>query len=192
MSGKIRIYIIGGPGSGKTTLAKRLSQKLSHPFYEMDVVGWENGHGAERPLETKLADIHQIADQAAWICEGGGWDWTEELYRMADHIVWLDLPWRIAAWRIVSRHIRTSLAGINRHPGLLKLWRFLLYARGFYLSKDPAFEGNVEIVRKLHPFMHKVVRCRRPAEVEAFISHMLLEAQTTDDRINYHKKEQPL
>lgn len=152
----------------------------------MDVIGWENGHGAARPLETRLADIHRITDQAAWICEGG-WDWTEELYQVADHIVWLDLPWRIAAWRIVSRHIRASLAGTNRHSGLLKLWRFLRYARGFYLSKDPAFEGNVEIVRKLRPFMHKVVRCRRPAEVEAFIARM--EAQATNGRINYHKKE---
>jgi shikimate kinase len=190
MSGKMRIYIVGGPGSGKTTLAKWLSQQLSHPFYEMDVIGWENGHGAARPLETRLADIQQITNQAAWICEGGGWDWTEELYQVADHIVWLDLPWRIAAWRIVSRHMRASLAGTNRHSGLLKLWRFLRYARGFYLSKDPTFEGNVEIVRKLRPFMHKVVRCHRPAEVEAFVARMLLEARTTNGRMDYHKKEQ--
>jgi hypothetical protein len=85
--------------------------------------------------------------------------------------------------------MRASLAGTNRHSGLLKLWRFLRYARGFYLSKDPIFEGNVEIVRNLRPFMHKVVRCRHPAEVEAFVARMLLEARTMNDRMDYHKKE---
>ena len=45
-----RMYITGGPGSGKTTLAKRISSQLTLPCYEMDLIGWENGVGAERPL----------------------------------------------------------------------------------------------------------------------------------------------
>ena len=33
-----RIYILGGPGSGKTTLAKRLSDRLNVPCYELDLI----------------------------------------------------------------------------------------------------------------------------------------------------------
>jgi adenylate kinase family enzyme len=54
-----RIYITGGPGSGKSTLAKDISHLLDIPCYELDLIGWENGVGADRPLEVRLGDVHE-------------------------------------------------------------------------------------------------------------------------------------
>ncbi len=34
----MKIYIIGAPGAGKTTLAKSLSQKLNIKYYELDLL----------------------------------------------------------------------------------------------------------------------------------------------------------
>ena len=59
-----RIYILGGPGSSKTTLANRISYKLTIPCYELDLIGWEKGVGAERPSEVRLREVHEIALQA--------------------------------------------------------------------------------------------------------------------------------
>ncbi len=33
-----KLYITGGPGSGKTTYAKRLAQKLDIPCYDLEEV----------------------------------------------------------------------------------------------------------------------------------------------------------
>ncbi len=65
-----RFHIIGGAGSGKTTLARRIAVITGGPLYELDSVGYENGAEARRPLEDKLVDVHAIAEQPAWIAEG--------------------------------------------------------------------------------------------------------------------------
>jgi adenylate kinase family enzyme len=48
-----RIHIIGGPGSGKTTLAGYLAQAIGASCYDLDVVGYEGGSGARRPLDVR-------------------------------------------------------------------------------------------------------------------------------------------
>jgi hypothetical protein len=168
-----RIYIIGGPGSGKTTLAKRLSQQLAIPCYDMDRVGWEGGFGAQRPLDVRLHDVHEIVMQTEWIAEGWFSPWTNELCEYAEHIIWLDLPWRIARWRIFTRHMRTSLAGTNKHRGLLQLYRFIGCAKDFYESTYIEQEAHTRLAlsNDMQPYLQKVVHCRHPAEVEA-LSYM--------------------
>lgn len=53
-----KIYISGGPGSGKTTYAKKLSQELNIPCFDLDEVKWINRPNAfnlRRPKEERLA-----------------------------------------------------------------------------------------------------------------------------------------
>lgn len=168
----MRIFIIGGAGSGKTTLGRRISQHFDIPFYEMDLVGWENGVGAERPHELRLHDVHEIALQQAWVAEGWHRPWTNELLQTADQIVWLDLPWSIARQRIVVRHLRASLAGTNKHRGMLKLYRFLNDAKSFYIGKQPGQNNRLAAAEDLQPYLSKVVHCQRPADVDAFLARM--------------------
>ncbi len=172
-----RIYITGGPGSGKTTLAKNLSHQLNILAYEMDLVGWENGVGAERSLEVRLRDVHEISLQADWVTEGGHSPWIDELLQCAEQIVWLDLSWNIAGWRILTRHLRASWAGTNRHPGLLKQYRFMRYARAFYTSTQADQGTRLAEAKELQPYMHKVVQCQHPADVAAFFSRTITHAQ---------------
>ena len=171
----MRIFIIGGAGSGKTTLGRRIAQQFHIPFYEMDLVGWENGAGAERPMDVRLRNVHEIALLQDWVAEGWFPGWTDELQEEADQIVWLDLPWSIARWRIITRHMRASLAGTNKHRGLLKLYRFLRAARKFYTSQPPGHNTREEAAKDLQPYQSKVVHCQRPADVSAFLAQLMAQ-----------------
>src|SRR5205823_9251445 len=73
----------------------------------------------------------------AWVTEGTMLGWSDPLLRAADRIVWLDIPWRVALWRMLLRHVRAELAGNNRHPGWRRLFRFLWYTRKYYLNRYP-------------------------------------------------------
>lgn len=141
----------------------------------MDLIGWENGVGAERPLASRLHDVHEIAVQADWVAESWHGSWTDELLESAVQIVWLDLPWKIARWRILMRHMRASLAGTNKHRGLLKLYHFMAYAKDYYTNTQPDQSTRLLVTKALHPYEQKVVHCQCPEDVEAFFSSLVAQ-----------------
>lgn len=172
-----RIHIVGSAGSGKTTLAQELSICLALPCHNLDEVAYEGGFGRKIPLEGRVASLQEIMAQPSWITEGVFIWWTAPLMDAADVIVWLDLPVHVTAWRIVSRHFRLSWAGTNRHPGFVKMLRFLTFVTGKQLRKTPippksadddAATTRVATAEFLRAYAPKVVHCRTPAEVAAF------------------------
>ncbi|WP_368072795.1 AAA family ATPase [Bacillus sp. FJAT-27225] len=67
-----KIHIIGLVGSGKTTLAKKLSQQLNIPHYELDNVVRERNPAGDRRREEQevLALMGDIQCGKSWIVEG--------------------------------------------------------------------------------------------------------------------------
>ena len=174
-----RIHIIGSSGSGKTTLARQLAAVLHAPCCELDHIGYRDH--AKRSLEDRDADVRQIAAQPAWVSEGAFLWWLEDLLEAADTIVWLDLHWTLCWQRIVTRHVRADLARTNAFPGFRKMLRFAAGARPYYLNPVPAVPSapdddnawnRAAVAQVLAAYPGKVVRCRRPQEVAAFLAQV--------------------
>ena len=175
------MHITGGPGSGKTTLARQAAARLRAPCYELDGVGYEGGAGAQRPLEARLADVRMITAQPAWVTEGIFLGWTGELFENADQIVWLDLPWRVVGWRIFMRHVLAEVRGNNPHSGWMKLYRFMQWCWTYYggaaLPQDVTPGGDISenratTERYLTAFKDKLVRCGSAAEVKRYFESL--------------------
>lgn len=152
-----KVLILGGPGSGKTTLGKRIAQAIDGPFYELDMIGYEKGSGAERSLDDRLHDVAIIADQVRWVAEGSYIDWTMALADAADGIVLLDPPWRVARYRIIMRHAKASLRRSNKHAGLRKLWRFVQDCKRYYTGPNARRQRTEAWIEG---FGDKLVICR--------------------------------
>ncbi|MEZ4635274.1 MAG: hypothetical protein R2856_09945 [Caldilineaceae bacterium] len=177
----MKVHILGPAGSGKTTLARMLAERIDAPWYELDVVAYEQGSGPKRSLADRHADLHAILAQDRWVTEGIYLWWAEAVFDAADLVIWLDLPWRVTAWRIVARHVRAELAGNNRHAGWGKLARFVFWCRHYYLRRsptvptDPNEDGGgtrVTVAEYVVPYAHKLVHCRSQREVDELLEEI--------------------
>jgi adenylate kinase family enzyme len=132
------IYIVGGPGSGKTTLADALGRRLNLCVLRMDEhLDWRGlpggvrlergaaGHPSAAMLAARQALIDDHLARTGWIVEGAEPVFIETVAEASDLIVWCDPPFAITAFRIVRRHMRADLAGTNKYGGYRRLYRFL-------------------------------------------------------------------
>lgn len=187
----MRIHVIGGPGSGKTTLAREIGAYLGIEVHELDQIAFTGPDYAERPLPERVADLHLIAHRPAWITEGL-FLWTDELLAHADIIVWLDhVGWRRGIWRITRRFITSALGEAKNRQGLEKFARFRDYARhlkqliqvffssrAYYSGNGSGPAGQIESRRNtatyLTSYKDKVVHCYNDEAVEAFLDYLHL------------------
>ena len=112
----MKIHIIGGPGSGKTYLAKKLSAQLGIPHYDLDELQWDNeseGYGVKRDPRERDALLGGILRNDSWIIEGVYYKWCGRCFEEADEIYLLSVPRRKYRYRIIRRYIRRKL-GIEK------------------------------------------------------------------------------
>ena len=126
----VKVHILGGPGSGKTTLAQYIAVMFGVPHYELDLIDWEGNDRIVPNIEHAFA----LALQLGWVTENIGLIWIDPLLYEADCIVLLEVSWLVASWRILRRHVSKSLRGTNHYPTKLLL-SFLKSTRRYYLNK---------------------------------------------------------
>lgn len=178
-----RIYIVGGPATGKSTLACRLGAHLDMPVYQLDTVAYEGPEFVERSLEYRTARAGEIAAQPRWVAEGIFIGWTDPLLQRADVIVWLDyVSWRSAAGRLVVRFVRDAVTEARVRRGVERFLRISDYRRNlrqlisvlvasreyWYGQQTRRYPVTRErMVQALSPHTEKVVHVRRQSDAKA-------------------------
>ena len=112
----MKIHIIGCSGTGKSYLAKRLSEKYNIPHFDLDDIFWDNSsdrYGVKMPDEKRNLMLEDILRKNDWIIEGVFYDWLDGSFCDADVIILLDIPRSVYRFRIIRRFVKRKL-GMER------------------------------------------------------------------------------
>jgi adenylate kinase family enzyme len=161
-----RILVIGCPGAGKSTLARRIAESLALPLVHLDREFWLPGW-AEPSREIWQSTVEELASRPAWVMDGDFPSTMEVRLRRATHVIWLDF----ALWRCVARVLRR----IARHYGRVRPdmapgcaerldWPFLKYVWDYKRDCRPTVAAFAAALR---PDQTRIL-LRSPAAVRRF------------------------
>jgi len=102
--GMERISVVGTTGSGKTTLAQQVSQRLNIPHVELDALHW-NPNWSESSTEVFRSRTDEALSGDRWVVDGNYSEVRNLIWAKADTLVWLDLAFSITFTRLLRRTV---------------------------------------------------------------------------------------
>ncbi|MEJ2409918.1 MAG: topology modulation protein [Novosphingobium sp.] len=169
-----RILLVGCPGAGKSTAARKLAEITGLPLIHLDRHYWQSGW--VRPdRDLWHAKVAELADQPRWIMDG---NYSNTLYlrlAAADTLIHLDFSTAVCAWRVGRR----MLMGLGQNRGQefgkgcperlnWPFFRFVLNYRRKYRARD---------LERMASFGGTMHRFTSPAALEVYLSGLAENAQ---------------
>lgn len=123
----MKLDIIGSVASGKTTLAKKISEKYGISFYEKDNIVWERTPSGDKKRSSDERDriFREIIESENWIVEGSPRECLRESFAYSDYIILLDINTCTRLFRVFRRWIRQR-AGKEKYNSK-PTFKFLYY-----------------------------------------------------------------
>lgn len=100
-----RIIVIGSPGSGKSTLSKKLAKKLDLPLIHLDKLFWTSGWvGVSREEFDKKLLEEMKKDK--WIMDGDYLRTLPMRLEKSDMVIYFDYSTALCLFRVIKRVIK--------------------------------------------------------------------------------------
>ena len=163
-----RIAIVGVSASGKSTFARKLSEKTRLPLFLMDSMMWNPGWQYVGDEET-VRKLKAIGAKEEWISEGYvSKEARTFLFDRADTIMYLDYPPRVATFRYLKRwfkHRKDPRPELEGSPEKFD-WKFLKLV----WTKGEAISLNKFLARVQN--RDKLIRFTTVKQTETFLKNI--------------------
>jgi adenylate kinase family enzyme len=188
----MRISVVGGSCSGKTTLSRRLAARLGVPHIELDALhhgpNWD-----EAPAELLQQRVREALAEApdGWVVDG---NYHGKIGRLvldqADLIVFLDPPYHTVLRRSLWRTFSRAITGYELWNGNRETFRHAF-------SKDSIILWVIRTHRPLRAKMaerlaeNEVVHLRSPREVESWLQSIHATPSTSGSSNGSERQNTP-
>ena len=106
----VRIAVVGVSGSGKSTFAKRLSEKLALEWLELDALYHLENWTPSPPEDMRRAVFEFMQSSTSWVIDGNYGLVRASVWSEATHVIWIDLPRHQLIPRLLKRSAQRIIA----------------------------------------------------------------------------------
>ena len=173
----MRINVVGTAGSGKSTVGKRIAERLNVPYIQLDELFWKP-NWAESTDEELFPKLEKALSADDWVLDGN-YSRTQPIkWKRVQMVVYLDLPFHIVFYRVIMRTIVRGIKKEELWAGNKEiLWKqfftrdsIILWTLKRFFTNRKRFAINSKDPKYSHI---KFVRLRSGKEVEDFVTHKL-------------------
>ena len=119
-----RVVVVGSSGSGKTTVARGLAERLGVHCVELDALHHKPNWTEATADELREAVARELEGRERWVVDGNYYGKLGDfVLRQADTLVWLDLPLRTCLARLSTRTTRRIRTSEKLWNGNRETWR---------------------------------------------------------------------
>ena len=167
-----KILVIGSGGSGKSTLSKRLGEKLGLEVFHLDKFYWRSGWVKPNSNEW-IQTVEELLARDAWIIDGNYGGTLMRRVEACDTIVFLDLSKLVCLWRIFKRRLSyRQQARPDMAEGCFE--RLNLEFVSWVLNYSRRSRPKVLELIRLNAVDKKIVWLKSPQQVKAFLASLEL------------------
>ncbi|WBW97731.1 AAA family ATPase [Oceanirhabdus sp. W0125-5] len=169
----MKVYIVGSVASGKTTFAKKLSDKLGIECTHLDGIvhikdktnkEWGNIRRTDDEIDRLFIEL---INKQQWIIEDAGRKCFSEGMEKADIIIYLKPSKFIRKKRIITRYIKQKI-GLEDclYTPNLRMLKFMFRAiKNYEIGKD-------DLESRLSPYNNKTVTLKNNKEIKQFMFNL--------------------
>ena len=161
--------IIGNSGSGKSYLAKSMSEQLGIPVVHLDELFWmPGGFNEKRPKDIVFDEIEQLSKGASWIVEGVYGELASRFFSEADELIWLNFEWSECESGLLARGSESSKQ-LDPESAEANFRQLLIWASEYWSRNDlRSCKGHSELVDN---FKGEKTVLRNRLEVDEYIGN---------------------
>jgi len=142
---KMKIYITGGPGSGKTFLSNKISEEYNLQLLELDNIVWDDNYKEVTTDKRNENLLFFLSNNTNWIIEGTYFEWLEKIFAECDFIIFIQSNSIIRDYRIIKRFIMKKIKkDNNKKEGLVNLIHMIAWNHEYENKIKKQFLSFVE------------------------------------------------